>query len=522
LRIVRVARNAPPIDVSMYSSESPKLVTRAWHALPDGSIEGWMSSGHSSAGQMAVWIDAEGQAHQRPLPARTSSLAAAGRFALARTEDSRYFESTNFGRSFEPIDPPPGRQTDPVAASAVGAQIGPFFRIGWGAHTKPLPPPDPPPAEPFSTQAQRIAPVVRLGCRFSGPPVTERVSDAVGLGVSKTALPQSSPGRITFSGAFYVPWRGLPNATGGNADFVYVPLFDLAAPVLRSSVPLAKLENNDGISHEIRLGFVLDGTNVWPVAADRYARCPAPLTDSAGLTVSLGDCVEDPTLGVVVDGRVFLVHPDVSPYTIKQQGKLVVSTADLITDPSGKTKPHGTNLKILATQHVSGVIGRFKFATGVRGKIPVVVAIDSSGNATLAPIDPTRGTIGLEEPLVSLGKLQLGNSARCTESPDDARVLFSFTTEFGLQPQGLPGIRDTEFGGLAILRWSKQRVCLDAIDMTVLDERHESDLMIHISQGPVRKVVARFDKPNLGKGTLAVITHGTEVRQPIVCEGASP
>jgi hypothetical protein len=335
-------------------------------------------------------------------------------------------------------------------------------------------------------------------------------------------MQQMSPGRITFMGAFYVPWRGLPNALAGNAEFVYVPLFDLAAPVRRASIPLSKLDGDERFSHEIRLGFVLDGTTVWPVAAERFSRCPAPLVDEAGLTVPFGACVDDPTVGVAVDGRVFLVHAEATNDMRSEYAEIVVSTADLTTDRSGKTKPRGTNLKKLATHHVSGGIQRYKFATGLRGKTPVVVAIDAAGNATLAPIDSTSGSIGAEEPLVSLAKLQLGNDARCSDSPDDVRVLFPFTTEIALQPQGLPGIRDTEHGGIAILRWSKQRVCLDAIDMTVHDERHEADLMVHISQGPIRKIVARFDKPNVGKGTLAVITHGTEVRQPVVCEGAAP
>lgn len=522
LRIVRIARNAPPIDVSSYASETPKLVSRALHALPDGSIEGWMSSGHSSCGQMAILIDGEGQAHQRPLPARTATLTTAGRFALVRTEENRYFETTNFGRTFEPIDPPPGRQAEPLMTSAVGVQVGPFLRLGWGAHTKPLPPPDPPPAETFSTQARRIPPAVRLACRFSGPPVSTRVSDAVGLGLSKTPMPQTSPGRIPLLGAFYVPWRGLPNSLAGNAEFVSVPLLDLAAPIRRATVPLSKLDNEGRMSHEMRLGFVLDGTTVWPVAAERFGQCPAKLIDEAGVTVPFGTCVDDPSVGVVVDNRVFFVHPDASAYVMSAHASIVISTADLPTDRSGKTKPRGTNFKTLATRPVSGGIQRYKFASGVRGKTPVVVAIDGAGNATLAPIDATRGTVGPEEPLVSLSKLRPGHEASCTESADDSRVLFPFTTEIGIETRGLLGIRETEHGGVAILRWSKQRVCLEAIDVSVHDERHEADLMVHVSQGPIRKIVARFDKPNLGKGTLAVVTYGTEVRQPVVCEGAAP
>ena len=111
-----------------------------------------------------------------------------------------------------------------------------------------------------------------------------------------------------FAGAFFMPWRGLPNISGANAEFVYMPLFDLGTPVIRTSVPLSKVENPDRISHEIRLGFVLDGPNVWPIAAERFSRCGAALSDDAGLTISIGGtCVDEPTAGVDVGGRAAIV-----------------------------------------------------------------------------------------------------------------------------------------------------------------------------------------------------------------------
>lgn len=522
LRIVRVARNAPPIDIASYNSDSPKLVSRALRALPDGSIEGWLSSGHGPAGPMSVKIDAQGRAEQRPLPARTSSLVTHGRFAVARTEEARYFETTDFGRTFQAIDPPPGRQGDPVAVSSVGVQLGPYLRVGWGAHTKPLPPPDSPAAETFSTVPRRVPPVVRLSCHFSGPPDSGRIPDGQGLGLVKTPMAQMSAGRITHSGAFFIPWRGLPNAMSGNAEFIFMPLFDLATPVRRATVPLSKLEGDERISHEIRLGFILAENAVWPVAAERFSRCPAPLSDAAGLTMPLGVCVDDPSTGIVVDGKAYLVHPDVMAYGPSRFSSLGITTADFTADRTGKTLPRGSNVKTLATHHVSGSIHRYKFAPGRRGKTPMLVSIEANGNATATSIDPTRGTLGPEEPLVSLSKLHLGTDARCAEAPDDIQVLFVFTHEIGLHSQNLPGVRDTDYGGLAILRWSKQRVCLDAIDTNVNDERFEADLMIHVPQGPIRKLVARFDKTNAGKGSVALVTYATEVRQPIVCEGASP
>ncbi|HRI66277.1 MAG TPA: hypothetical protein PK156_18645, partial [Polyangium sp.] len=439
LRVVRLARNAPPIDISGYSSESPKLVSRALHMRPDGSIEGWLSSGHSSSGQMSVYIDPAGRAQQRPLPARASTMMTSGRFALGHTDDGRYFESTDYGRSFQTIDPPPGHEGDPLAVSEAGARVGPFVRIGWGPTAKPLAPPKTTTAETFSLQVDRLPPAVRLGCRFSGPPVTGRMSDTTGLGLVKQTSSQLSPGRIPFVGAFFVPWRGLPNVLTGNADFVYMPLFDLGTPLIRTSVPLSKIENQERISHEMRLGFVLDGTNVWPVAAERFSRCTAVLSDEAGLTIPLGGtCVEEPTAGIAINGRLFLTHADISPFFQGRHSSFVISAGDFKVDRSGKTKPRGSNIETLATHHTSGFIHRFKFAMGQRGKTPVLVTVDSDGNATLTTVDSVRGTIGEEEPLVSLSKLQPGMTPGCADAPDDARVLLVFSNEIGLDGRNLP------------------------------------------------------------------------------------
>lgn len=524
LRVVRFAKNAPPMNISTYGNESPKFVSRSLRSLPDGSVEGWFSSGHSPAGQMSVFIDAEGRPQQRPLPSRTTSLVPHGPFGVARTEDYRYFETKDFGRTFQAIDPPPGRQADPNSVSAVGSRIGAYLRIGWGAQTK-TPPPLPPEVTPSTMamfQTPRIPPAAQLVCRHSEPAKSSRMSDSMNLGLSKQAMSQMSMGRIIHGGAFYFPWRHTPTPSSTNAEFIYISPFDTTGTVRRTSVPMSRLEGEDRLMHELRLAFVMNGSTVWPVAADRFMRCSAPLTDEAGVTVPFGTCLEDPSVGTVIDGRVFLVHPDGPQFIMSTYAKLVVSTADVNVDGSGKNKPRVTNLKELSTTQVPGAVLRYKFAAGRRGKIPVAVAVDTAGNATLAPIDPTTGKFGAEEPLVSLAKLQLGNSPSCTEKPDDAQVLLVFTTEIGLLSRVLQGVRETDQGGVAVLRWSKERVCLDAIDMTVVDERHEADAMLHVSQGPLRRLIARFDKPSQGKGTLSVVSYGMELKQSIQCEGASP
>ncbi|MDC0742065.1 hypothetical protein [Polyangium mundeleinium] len=515
LRVVRVGRNEPPLDITTYSSETSALLTRALHVTPDGTIEGWLPSAHSPSNLAAVTIDAEGRPRQHAFPAQTLSVTTSGRFGLARTETERLFETTDYGRSFRLVAPPPsGGSAEPMSCSEIGCQVGTFVRIGWNDGSEPAPEDTTPPRQnPEYQRPIPEPPLVRLACRYAGLGEGKRIPESFGLGYTKTPIARLTPGRIGFTGGMFIPWSGpQPGGTTGDAEVAYVPLLDLAAPIVRATIPIARLGSTPFHPYEIRLGYVLDGTKVRAVATAGMGRCAASLVDDAGLTLPIGGCIDDPAVGVVHGSRALLVSGN--------GGGQAVSAVELprSAPTPGRAVIAGARRE-LGLLHPPEGASRFDLAAGLRGKDPVVVAVDAGGNAVLAPLDPDRGTLGPEKRLASLDGLAAASDPRCAPQPDDARVVLPFDTEIGLAQGTLHGIVASGSAGFAVLRWSPARVCLEAVELAVRDERHEVELGYYDPPGTVRKVIARFDGKGPGKGTLVVLGFGVEVRQPLTCEG---
>src|SRR5262249_39362244 len=159
---------------------SARTLSRDLVAHPDGTIEGWFPSGSTGHGT-SIAIDPEGRVRQRSLPFRTNGLVSAGRFAMAVTEDHRLLETTDRGRTFHEVIPPPGGAPSvPVSCSLVGCDMGGFVRIGWGS-----PEPSttressPPPASARSRSLTTAGPpVARIACRFAAPAAATRLPDS--------------------------------------------------------------------------------------------------------------------------------------------------------------------------------------------------------------------------------------------------------------------------------------------------------------------------------------------------------
>ncbi|HVK67278.1 MAG TPA: hypothetical protein VM694_22490 [Polyangium sp.] len=516
LRVVRVGRNEPPLDITTYSSDSSALLTRALHVTPDGTIEGWLPSAHSPSNLAAVTIDAEGRPRQHAFPAQTISITTSGRFGLIRTETDRLYETTDHGHSFRLVAPPPsGGSAEPMSCSEIGCQVGTFVRIGWNDGSAPAPEDTTPPRQnPEYQRPIPEPPLVRLACRYAGPGEGKRIPDSFGLGYTQTPIARMTPGRIGFTGGMFIPWNGpQPAGATGDAEVAYVPLLDLAAPIIRATIPISRLGPTAFHPYEIKLGYVLDGAKVRAVATSGMGRCAASLVDDAGLTLPIGGCIDDPAVGVVHGSRALLVsgHRD---------GGQAVSAVELprSAPTPGRAVIAGARRE-LGLHHPPEGASRFDLAAGLRGKDPVVIAVDAGGDAVLAPLDPDRGTLGPEKRLASLEGLAAASDPRCAPQPDDARVVLPFDTEIGLAQGTLHGIVASGSAGFAVLRWSPARVCLEAVELAVRDERHEVELGYYDPPGTVRKLIARFDGKGPGKGTLVVLGFGAEVRQPLTCEG---
>jgi hypothetical protein len=514
---LRVARTEPPLNIAAYVTETASLLSRALRALPDDTVEGWLASAYGPGNLASMTLDPEGRARQHSLPARAMEIATQGPYAVTRTEDDRLFETTDYGHTWRPVEPPPGPGPhSPATCSAVGCRIGSFVRIGWGGAATTTPPSGQQRGEEFSRPVPP-PPITRLSCRFTGPPEGKRVAESFGLGFTTTPVPRMAPGRIGSTGSLMMPWSGPQAVIAGDAEIAFLPLFDVAAPIRRATVPLSRLGPTPFHPFEVRLGYLLDeALAVRPIVAGSFGRCAAPLVDESGMTLPLGGCVEEPTVGVVLGRRALLVHQGAE--------RQVVTAVDLPPAPGSARARGPVNVtpgarRDLAQRQMPPEAKGYTLGAGLRQGAPVVVALDASGQAVLAPLDPERGTMGAEERMAPLGELVAGSDPRCAARPDDARVVLHFDSDIGLAPGALPGVTATGSGGIAVIRWSSARACLDAVDLSIRDERHEIDVGYYDPPGTVRKLVARFDAGAKVQGVLAVMTQGSETRQPLACDG---
>ncbi|WP_437806776.1 hypothetical protein [Sorangium sp. So ce1078] len=573
LRVVRIARSEPPLHLPAYVDGRSELLSRALAVLADGAIEGWLPVQGHAVGLAPIAIDAAGRLRSRPLPARASSLEASGPFALVETEDGKLFETIDRGRRWAPVAPPPGSAAARLSGcSAVGCRLGPFLRLGWasaasgGGGARGASPPDGAAAEPSAGRPRRERdgsarppappPVARLACSFAGPIAAARVPESYGFGA--VAAPPSrtaSPLRLGTLGALTLPSSGgAQPAAFADAELAWIAPLDLRAEIHRATVPLASA----GLSqlayrpYEAQVGLVIDRDGrVAPVAVGPKEACLAGLLDAARVTRPIGGCAPQPSVGVDLGERAVLLSP--------RHDGLAVSAVDLRGEARAAGARPGGGGPALALQELhaqraaraAAQQARFAFGAGARGGAPVVVAVAGDGGAVLSPVDPDLGELGPEEALAPLGELVAGSEPSCAPRRGEARVVLPFDTEIGLAPAALPGITEAGTAGVAVIRWSRDRACLDAVELNVRDERYEADLGLYEPPGVVKKLVARFAGPppaaslvarggladrrarggpspaparraepaqGAGGGTLVLVHHGQEVRQPVQCK----
>ncbi|WP_437923593.1 hypothetical protein WMF37_31805 [Sorangium sp. So ce291] len=570
LRVVRIARSEPPLLLPQHGDRPPELLSLALAALADGTIEGWLPAQGHAARLASVAIDATGRPRLHPLPPRASSIEASGPFALVETEDGRLFETIDRGMRWSPVAPPPGSAAARLeGCSAVGCRVGPFLRIGWASAPRSgAPPPDAAAAEPPAGRAQREAPVrpsppppvVRLACSFAGPPAAARVPESHGFGaVAAPPLRGASPLRLGTLGQLTLPSSSaaLP-APFADAELAWIPPLDVGAEIRRAVVPLgsAGLAELAYRPYEAQVGLVIDRDGrVAPVAAGAREACLAGVLDAALVTRPIGGCAPPRAVGVDLGDRAIFLSP--------RHDGLAVSAVEL-REGAGARRAASTSAHLgrggpppaLRELHVqraaraapaSAQQARFAYGAGARGGEPVFVAVAASGGAVLSPVDPELGTLGPEEALAPLGELGAGSAPSCAPRRGEARVVLPFDSEIGLVPGALPGVIEAGTAGVAVIRWSRDRACLDAVELTVRDERYETDFGFYEPPGTVKKLVARFAGPapaassgaparaarggpglappprsepaqGAGGGKLVLVLHGQEVRQPVRCE----
>ncbi|APR80625.1 Hypothetical protein A7982_05972 [Minicystis rosea] len=521
LRVVRVARSEPPLSVTAYGWSMSATLDRSLRIGADDVIEGWLGAGANGSGPIAITIDAAGHPRAFPAPPRLGAIVPAGRFALARAEDGNLWETIDGGHRWAQVDAPPGgSEAQPSACSPVGCRVGPFVRLGWSNGDG---------AEPVRFDgAQAIAlrdgqrsrrptpsPVVRLACAFDGPPESKRVPDSGAFGYTKTPSPRGGVTvRIGTLGMATVPYSAPQTPLTGDVQLGWVAPLDVEGKVRRATVSTSQLAASSGghRSYEMRLGWLLTpdgGLDTFSIGASDH--CHDRLLTAAGITRPMGGCLHD---AVAVDsgGRIVLLQASHESIVIS------ASSAPAKRAAHGRVTEPRAPARDLASTRVGSIVRGFAFGVGTRAGSPVAVSVDLNGDAALVPIDPDRGALGVEERLRPLSEATLGSDATCAPRPDDARVVLPFEGAIDVDRSALRGVIPTGAPGVAVIRWSRDRACLDAVEIPVRDERFEEGPGSYEPPGTVRKLVARFGgSRGAARAALISISLGGEVRQRLSC-----
>ena len=516
LRVVRVAESEPPLSLGQASWSAEVVLDRALRIGADDVIEGWLATTAGPTGAIAVSIDAAGRARAAPAPLLAGPIISAGKLALTRSEDDKLWETVDGGRRWTEVEPPPDRDAAPSVCSPAGCRVGAFVRLGWSDREARAPRVDPPPrVDPDPPRGRRAPPppVVRLGCTFDGPPASKRIVGSEGLGVTPAPVPRGGvPLRVGTLGGATMPIAAPRVAPTGNLDLTWVAPLDTDARVRRASAPLTLLDGGSSGHRpgEMRLGWLLasDG-GLEAIALGPSERCPERLLAHAGVVRAMGGCAEDATVAADVGGRTYALRAtyasiELSVAEITHRGKARAASPSAVS-----------SLLPLGRVTLGGPLRGFVFAIGARAGGPVLVMHDLVGEAALATIDPARGTLGPEERMRSLADAQVGSDAACAPRPDDARVVLPIDGAIGLDRELLRGLTLARGGGVAIVRWSRDRACVDAIELPVRDERFEDSVSSYERPGTVRKIIARWT--GAPRATLFSMTAGAEMRQRLSC-----
>jgi hypothetical protein len=335
----------------------------------------------------------------------------------------------------------------------------------------------------------------------------------------------------------------------------WLPPLDPAAPIRRQTIPLARIGLPPGANrvYEMRVGYLLGPEGeISTFAVGSGDSCISGLLEAAGISRPLGACANDPSVGVDLGGRIVVLHPS--------WGTLHVSVAEAPpVDDGGHARrgapppavrkhvrsgpvPGAAHLPV-ALHEVGSTLAQvhgLAVGAGTRAGAPVVVVVDAAGEAVIAAVDPDRGTLGPEERLRPLSEAALGSSPACTlqkRGEVAARVVLPFEGTIavatgaqggaGLVPPAsrssagaLPGVGPGAGTGVAVLRWSRERACLDAVEVPVHDDRFDETPGPYDPHGVLRKIVARFD--GKGQAALVLVGMGSETRQRLSCTALLP
>jgi hypothetical protein len=482
-------------------------------------IEGWIAQAEqydmSERTKAGVTIGADGRPTLHPLPPRPSAVAATGDFGVTISQEGELFETVDHGRTWRPSGRSPvGPGQTSGSCSRLGCVLSSVVRVGWGASRVETSMSDERPDQKSGQAKTAPLPLPSLVCDPVGAPRTlpggfpssvpsrgdgARSSVPTGYGevleIIRESEPQEDPNANAGQGGpsgfgpggpspspTAAPIAPPPPSTNPNTavgtkkggarggatpatlrthSLVYRPPLDPDAPIKR-----------------------LNATN----AAFGYRRPPAiPLLGASGEVALLlfpdgGELLVTPSEVInlpAFDPRRYY-YGDSAPLTGLWIGR---DRARVLGDarrrmaleehgPQSSPPPLYVAVDREQLRKRALILGRRDDGA------TAILVLDGAAPETVGAVSIDRGGTTLS-PVVKLAPwstLTPASDPRCKADKDawSALVLLEPRSFFALDPRALPGV-SLSYQGIALVRWGRERVCAQALDLSVTDTRRRAD-----------------------------------------------
>ncbi|TKD03821.1 hypothetical protein [Polyangium fumosum] len=413
--------------------------------LPQGRSERMLPVASRLGGRFAgVHIQPDGRVEVHPLPPGVVELLRGGPFALARADAdglATYHETTDGGRTFRPVAPPPvGELSAPYDANVVqgcselGCALGDgVVRLGWGGPAPAAPPPPPPDLAPAPAPPVKRLGSLPLRCRLAGPPSPVDDSKNGYYLLNPYSLKHDigyAIGRVR--GGILTADVGLPfDPSPPRTLTIKAPAFGL--PPQRSDLVPVLL--GEGASP---VGLFLSANHL------RFdLGLPGGLASRAALPFEHnGDLIVAADLG---RGDLLTLEPD---------GELALLRGSL-------RRPFAQVARIPDVQrHRLGLARRRGDPAAAR--LAVSAVSGTSGDILLADLDLARAALG---PVRAAGSLtNLDPSPACRPDPDAYRLLAEVLVDVQFDPPH-PAYDAPSLGATALVAVSAGRTCLEGLEV---------------------------------------------------------
>ncbi|MBK9264956.1 MAG: hypothetical protein IPM54_34890 [Polyangiaceae bacterium] len=522
VRIVRIPREVGGFSLvrptwnpygSMGRAPAGPLVDRRLHAHDDGSVQAWFSAANStdpSAGLHAgVVIDRRGNITMFAPPARVVTMIATGTYGLALLDDGTLAETLDHGRTYRSggSSPLPSSGFGGYC-SVLGCVIGSITRVGWGT-----------PATNPTVRSARLdaeappSPALRLECSRMGTP--EVVDDSLLHKTSRLAWLTGTGDAISLvrevENVPDAPPQRAPHIDGDPPDAV-APRAKPARPTTRTQSllfrapfdPDALPKRLDATSSELdnvrRLGVIpllgKDGDVGLLIISDKHelvvsgeALTPLPLFEARRYMPDDGRT----TPGLLLAPNQALILGDIRRRMALEEHGIGTQRAPVFL---AQERDSSSRKPMALARRDDGTVGLVVW----EGSPPRIAAVSE--------LDGTARAFGDFSPLASWTTATMGDDPRCKKERGwNVLVPLDPTSWFDVKAIAAAGIELSGVGSM-LVRWSAERLCIDAIDVGVAtrmgyDWRYDNHLVV------------RFRPSGKKRRGGALLAEGT--RRPIDC-----